>query len=59
MHDALAEFLGGIGVALPALAVTWVYRQVKAATRDPRPGDTDTIPEPQPSPQRPGGHETR
>ncbi|MGW3377425.1 hypothetical protein [Streptomyces hydrogenans] len=59
LHDALAEFLGGIGVALTALATTWTYRRVKAATRAPRPSDPDTTPEPPRPAERPGGHGTR
>ncbi|MEU8883842.1 hypothetical protein [Streptomyces hydrogenans] len=59
LHDALAEFLGGIGVALTAFAVTWAYRRVKAATRAPRPGDPATTPEPPRPVERPGGHGTR
>ncbi|GHJ97733.1 hypothetical protein SNE510_72520 [Streptomyces sp. NE5-10] len=36
LHDALAEFLGGVGVALSVFAVTWVYRRVKAPRRPSR-----------------------
>ncbi|MFB7280295.1 hypothetical protein ACFCZV_24620 [Streptomyces hydrogenans] len=59
LHDALAEFLGGIGVALTALATIWAYRKVKAAAPTARLGDPVTTPEPPPPAERPGGHGTR
>ncbi|MFE3126314.1 hypothetical protein ACFXHD_23160 [Streptomyces hydrogenans] len=59
LYDALAEFLGGVGVALSVFAVTWAYRRVKAVTRAPRPGDPDPMPEPPRPAERPGGHGTR
>ncbi|MFB6842662.1 hypothetical protein [Streptomyces sp. NPDC056361] len=58
LHDALANFLGGITAAACAATATWAYHRVKAARRMTRPGDPTTAPEPTAPTGRSGGHGT-